>query len=354
MITAGGTTYAFQLRRGIRYSNGTLVKASDFRRAFERPFRGGIPEVAEAPLVGSGACERQPRSCDLSRGIRTDDATGTIVFHLRRPEDRFLSELIRRPPIPARLAGPEHGDASGPLDRAVHDRELRTGTGAHARPQSLLPRVVESRAARTGFPDEIQFRLAGPPGVTAVERGQADVDIVSPRRRRTSTRSRSLERATRRRSTCTRSRRRSSSSSIRHILPSTMSGCGAPSTTPSTVAPSAASYGGPEIAEPTCQPRPPGTVAFRRYCPYTAAPGRTGEWKAPDLTTARRLVADLRDAGHEGDDLDVPRLLGAGRRGSGPSAQGAGLPGEHQASSGYRRLLGENGRTRRREGCRQE
>ena len=45
------------------------------------------------------------------------------------------------------------------------------------------------------------------------------------------------------------------------------------------------------FAEPTCQLRPPGTVAFQRYCPYTAAPGRTGEWKAPDLARARRLVA---------------------------------------------------------------
>ena len=41
----------------------------------------------------------------------------------------------------------------------------------------------------------------------------------------------------------------------------------------------------------TCQLRPPGTVYFRRYCPYTADPDRTGEWKAPDLTRARRLVA---------------------------------------------------------------
>ena len=51
-----------------------------------------------------------------------------------------------------------------------------------------------------------------------------------------------------------------------------------------------ASYG-PVFAQPTCQLRPPGTVGFRRYCPYTAAPSRTGEWRAPDLTRARRLVA---------------------------------------------------------------
>ena len=84
VITAGGTRYAFQLRRGVRYSNGTLVKASDFRRAEERRFlRGEGAEVV--PLAGAGACTKRPKSCDLSRSIRTDDATGTIVFHLSRP-----------------------------------------------------------------------------------------------------------------------------------------------------------------------------------------------------------------------------------------------------------------------------
>ena len=34
--TDGGKTYTFKLRRGIRYSNGRPVKASDFRRALER------------------------------------------------------------------------------------------------------------------------------------------------------------------------------------------------------------------------------------------------------------------------------------------------------------------------------
>ena len=53
----------------------------------------------------------------------------------------------------------------------------------------------------------------------------------------------------------------------------------------------ARSAGGPRLAQATCQLRPPGTVGFRRYCPYTADPDRTGVWKAPDLPRARRLVA---------------------------------------------------------------
>jgi peptide/nickel transport system substrate-binding protein len=49
----------------------------------------------------------------------------------------------------------------------------------------------------------------------------------------------------------------------------------------------AASYG----SSLTCQLRPPGTVGFRRFCPYTAGPNEAGEWRAPDLGRARRLVS---------------------------------------------------------------
>ena len=61
---------------------------------------------------------------------------------------------------------------------------------------------------------------------------------------------------------------------------------------------------------------PPGTVGFRRYCPYTAAPSRTGEWKAPDLARARRLVAASGTRGMKRDGLDVPWFLGAGGGGA--------------------------------------
>jgi YVTN family beta-propeller protein len=41
--TQGGRAYTFHLRPGIRYSNGTLVQAGDFRRAIERLFRVDSP-----------------------------------------------------------------------------------------------------------------------------------------------------------------------------------------------------------------------------------------------------------------------------------------------------------------------
>lgn len=53
----------------------------------------------------------------------------------------------------------------------------------------------------------------------------------------------------------------------------------------------ARSQGGPELARPLCQFRPPSVAGYQPYCPYTADPSPTGEWKAPNLARARRLVA---------------------------------------------------------------
>ena len=44
-------------------------------------------------------------------------------------------------------------------------------------------------------------------------------------------------------------------------------------------------------AQPTCQTLTPWFTGYRRCCPYTVDPSRSGVWHAPDLSTARRLIA---------------------------------------------------------------
>ena len=53
----------------------------------------------------------------------------------------------------------------------------------------------------------------------------------------------------------------------------------------------AALHGGAALAQPTCQVLPPTVPGYSRYCPYTVDPGSGGDWKAPDLAKARRLIA---------------------------------------------------------------
>jgi peptide/nickel transport system substrate-binding protein len=92
-----GTTYAFRLRAGIRYSNGQLVRPEDFRRALERVFvlnhGGGPAAYFYSGIVGAGACEQHPQSCTLSRGIVTSDRAVTDTFHLTAPDPDFLDKL---------------------------------------------------------------------------------------------------------------------------------------------------------------------------------------------------------------------------------------------------------------------
>ena len=94
--TDGGTSYTFQLRRGIRFSNGELVRPEDFRRALERDLvLGGNSNYGGpfADVVGGAACAANPSRCDLSRGVVTNDAANTVTFHLVAPNPEFLQRL---------------------------------------------------------------------------------------------------------------------------------------------------------------------------------------------------------------------------------------------------------------------
>ncbi|HEY3714948.1 MAG TPA: ABC transporter substrate-binding protein [Jatrophihabitantaceae bacterium] len=91
----GGRTYAFTLREGIRYSDGSAVLASDFRRSLERALVLPYTNTGlYASIVGARACiDRPAKPCDLGRGIETDDKAGRVIFHLAAPDPLFLYDL---------------------------------------------------------------------------------------------------------------------------------------------------------------------------------------------------------------------------------------------------------------------
>ncbi|HEY7176750.1 MAG TPA: ABC transporter substrate-binding protein, partial [Micromonosporaceae bacterium] len=95
--TADRRTYTFTLRTGIRYSNGTPVRASDVRRGIERQFMPFVRRLNHPGyydgIVGAAACVKEPQQCDLTSGIVTNDATGTITFHLIAPDPDFVGKL---------------------------------------------------------------------------------------------------------------------------------------------------------------------------------------------------------------------------------------------------------------------
>jgi YVTN family beta-propeller protein len=287
----GGTTYTFTLRRGIRYSSGALVRASDFRRGIQRQLSfGEVPAYYEG-ILGAPTCQQNPRRCDLSAGIVTNDAAGTVTFHLDRADPEFLDKLALL------LAAPAPPGAAGHLmDRAP----FLPGTGpymiSYYRPNSALTLVRNpyfrqwSYAAQpAGYPNVILLVHLADPGKeqSAVAAGRADLVNISdeglpyaPLAIRYPARVHSgLKLAT---VYLFLNTRRPPFSSLK--------------------ARQAINYaidrgqiirllhlGVPGQAAPTCQILPAGFPSYQRYCPYTAGV-KDGAWHGPDLATAVRLA----------------------------------------------------------------
>jgi YVTN family beta-propeller protein len=289
--TRAGTTYAFRLRPGVRYSDGRRLRATDFRRGIERLFRVSSPGTTYyAGIVGASACIRRPRTCDLSRGIPTDDAAGTVSFNLRAPDPDFLFKLT--------VLG-----FSAPIPPGIPDRDLASATLPGTGPYTIVhasAREVRfernrffhewSHAAQPdGNPDTVVWRVLPSlaEAVDAIAQGRADwmLGLIPPGRLH---------------------RLRLSHPAQLHGSPA-LGVLFAPLN--SHVAPFddvrvrralnyaidrgriVRMYGGRVVATPLCQTLASGMPGYRRYCPYTAAPRRDGLWTAPDLPRARRLVA---------------------------------------------------------------
>jgi YVTN family beta-propeller protein len=307
--TDGGTTYVFQLRSGIRYSNGQLVRPEDFRRAIERVFmidnkRGGnpsIPPYAFGGIVGSRQCERSLGRCDLSRGIVTSDAANTVTFHLTAPDPHFLYKLAFSWAYAVPSGTPDHqiSAAQMPATGPYLTRSLVPGhTWVLVRNPRFRPWSPQAQPG--GYPDRIvlRFDVAAGQAVAEVEHGRADVLLSPP--------------------PGSVGQLATHYTSQLHSGPLVATiGLALNTRIPpfnSLDARRALNYaidknavvalnGGPLTAQPTCQILPPTMPGYQPYCPYTlhASPG--GAWTAPDLARAQQLV---RASGTRGDRVTVP------------------------------------------------
>ncbi|HEY5694722.1 MAG TPA: ABC transporter substrate-binding protein [Gaiellaceae bacterium] len=89
-VTNGGTDYKFTLRKGLKYSNGEAVKASDFKNTIIRDFNLNSPGIGFfSNIVGVASCEANPTKCKDISGIITDDSKGTVEIKLQKPESDF-------------------------------------------------------------------------------------------------------------------------------------------------------------------------------------------------------------------------------------------------------------------------
>jgi peptide/nickel transport system substrate-binding protein len=102
--TNGGKTYEFKLRQGLKYSDGSPVKASDFEHTIKRLlFLGGPFSSFVSGIEGADKyTEAKKEDADIS-GITSDDAAGTITVNLKEADSQFLYAigLANAAPTPA-------------------------------------------------------------------------------------------------------------------------------------------------------------------------------------------------------------------------------------------------------------
>ncbi|HUB98381.1 MAG TPA: ABC transporter substrate-binding protein [Solirubrobacterales bacterium] len=101
-VTDNGKTYTLFLRPGLKYSDGTPVRASDFTHTIERVFKVNSPGSGfYLDIVGAEQFAETKKGG--IPGIETNDRTGEIVIHLVAPRGTFGNELamLFAAPLPA-------------------------------------------------------------------------------------------------------------------------------------------------------------------------------------------------------------------------------------------------------------
>lgn len=89
-VSQDGKTYTATLRKGLVFSNGVPVRASDFTYSIERAIKlrwGGEGQFIEGNIVGAKQFAKGA-STTIS-GITADDKTGRITIHLLAPNGAF-------------------------------------------------------------------------------------------------------------------------------------------------------------------------------------------------------------------------------------------------------------------------
>jgi peptide/nickel transport system substrate-binding protein len=113
-ISPDGKTYTMTLRSGLRFSNGTPVKASSFTYAVERALK--IPWGGSSFITGNvvGANAYANGKAKTISGITTNDATGQITIKLTSPYGAFSNVLAFPSFAPVPIGTPFKNEPASP------------------------------------------------------------------------------------------------------------------------------------------------------------------------------------------------------------------------------------------------
>jgi peptide/nickel transport system substrate-binding protein len=92
-VSNGGKTYDITLRKGLKYSNGSAVKASDFKFTIERAIKAPWGGKSFFTSYIKGATQFDSGKAKSISGITADDTAGTVKIQLTQPYGAFLNVL---------------------------------------------------------------------------------------------------------------------------------------------------------------------------------------------------------------------------------------------------------------------
>jgi peptide/nickel transport system substrate-binding protein len=182
-VSSDGLTYTMTLRKGLKYSDGTAVKAGDFPATIERDYKIDSPGVGFfSNIVGTDTIAKTKKG-HIS-GITADDATGKITIKLKSPQGDF--EYILATEFAALVP------ASSPAKDTSTNPVPSTGpymiSSYKPNKQVLIVRNPNFDASMfggnvpSGNPDKMTIDIFGDAGIalTRTLQGQEDYDFYQP------------------------------------------------------------------------------------------------------------------------------------------------------------------------------
>ena len=178
-ISKDGKTYTLTMRKGLRYSDGTPVKASDFPASIERMFKlNSYGTSFYTDIVGAEKFA-ETKSGGIA-GIEADDKSGEIVIHLTRPRGTFVQELallyaaVLPAGTPAKNLTADPPPATGPYQ--IVKVEQGRGWSYVRNPQWAKSNAAQITEIPSGHVDKIEISVVrnGSTQVNEIERGKTN------------------------------------------------------------------------------------------------------------------------------------------------------------------------------------